>query len=83
MGSVPHSNPVPNASPAVTVSSAVAVGPAPGGGNASANANANNSSTFQRLKVEDALSYLDQVPILPNTITPILHIFVRFSHKYV
>jgi hypothetical protein len=25
----------------------------------------------------------DLDPILPNTIFPILHIFVRFSHKYV
>jgi hypothetical protein len=25
----------------------------------------------------------NQVPILPNTIFPIFHIFVRFSHKYI
>jgi 1-acyl-sn-glycerol-3-phosphate acyltransferase len=30
----------------------------------------------------DVLAAL-QVPIPPNTIFPILHLFVRFSHKYV
>jgi hypothetical protein len=28
-------------------------------------------------------SSINQVPILPNAHFPILHIFVRFSHKYV
>jgi SNF2 family DNA or RNA helicase len=31
----------------------------------------------------DESSQSEQVPFLPNTISPILHMFVRFSYKYV
>jgi hypothetical protein len=37
-------------------------------------------TVFQQIMMEAGIQKLeDQVPILPNTIFPILHIFVRFS----